>query len=254
MTNDQGHNDRVSVSSHTESFIEKLWNTALCDSTFPGSSVHLLPVPGAGVTGHNKAACYPPYIELVDEPSDLLHDAMLAEANLPEHRGKHRVAIYEDVDPEDATATATMAGVLRHELRHAEQREACGGVLFALDELADQIISWKMGGLPNTASLYRLKPVEVDANAASALFLRKHYADQVEAILDNDDGPLARSHTPPGSLHDLPAKTVAFMFGFCEVAEDPTRSADWMDFRARLDRIGPQCGRLWDALTAGRQP
>lgn len=142
-----------------------VWDEVVRASGFDPSQVHLLPVPGAAIPEHNKAACYPPHIELVDEPHDLLRGAMLDEANSSEHQGKHRIAIYEEVDAEDRVAVAIMAATLRHELRHAEQREALGGDLFALDELADQLVSWKVGGMPKAASLYHAKPIELDANA-----------------------------------------------------------------------------------------
>ncbi len=226
------------------------WDDVVRVSGLDPSRVHLLPVPGAAVADHNKAACYPPHIDLQDEPHDLLHGAMLEEANLPEHRDKHRIAIYEDIDGDDPLAVAIMAGTLRHELRHAEQREAWGGDLFALDELADQLVSWKVGGLPKAAFLYHAKPIELDANAASALYLRERYPTQLRAILDSEDGVLARSNIPPGALDDLPTKTVCFMFTLREVAEDPIRSPSSLSFRNRLRLVAPRWARLWDAMDA----
>jgi hypothetical protein len=177
--------------------MEAIWDRAVAACGLDPSTVHLLPVAGAAVHGFNQAACYPPGHVLVDDPDDLVRGAVLEEANQPEHMMKHRIAIYEDVDPDDPTAVAVLGAKLRHELRHAEQREACGGDLFALDELAGMIISWKAGGLPRSSSLYHLKPIEIDANAASAMFVREAYPAAVDPILDSDDGVLARSNTPP---------------------------------------------------------
>jgi hypothetical protein len=233
--------------------MEDAWNRAVRAAGIAPSRVHLLPIPGVAVRGFNQAACYPPDIGLVDDPVDLLRGAMLVEANLPEHRAKHRIAIYEDVDSDDRVAVATMAGTLRHELRHAEQRDACGGELFSLDELAGQLVSWKVAGLPRGGLLYHLKPIEVDANAASAMFLRQSYGDAVEAILKGEDGVLARSNTAPGDLLDLPAKTVAFMFCFREVAEDPIRCSSGLSFARRLGLIDQRWTELWAALAASRQ-
>jgi hypothetical protein len=237
----------MTASAETEPFALDVWNEAVLASGLDPLRVHLLPVPGAAVADHNKAACYPPHIDLIDEPHDLLRGAMLTEANLSEHRDKHRIAIYEDVDADNPQAVAIMAATLRHELRHVEQRERWSGDLFALDELAGQLVTWKVGGLPKGAPLYHLKPIELDANAASALFLREHYPDQLQAILESEDGVLARSNTPPGSLDDLPAKTVCFMFSLREVAENPIRS-DCLSFRDRLRLIDPRWARLWDAI------
>jgi hypothetical protein len=82
-------------------------------------------------------------------------------------------------------------------------------------------VTWKVGGLPNSAVLYHLEPIEMDANAASALFVRCSYPETLAALLASEDAVLARSNTPPGDLRDLPAKTVAFMFVLREIAEDP---------------------------------
>jgi hypothetical protein len=158
----------MTVSPTTGPFMEEIWDNVVRASGFDGSQVHLLPVPGAAAGGHNQAACYPPGDFLVDDPDDIIRGDMLAEANLDEHLHKHRIAIYEDVDEDDDVAMAVLAGKLRHELRHAEQREACGAELFSLDDLAGMLISWKAGGLPRSNVLYHLKPIEMDANAASA--------------------------------------------------------------------------------------
>ena len=240
----------MTASAETEQFMLAAWDDAVQSSGLNASAVHLLPVPGAAVSESNKAACYPPHVELVEEPHDLLRGAMLTESNLPEHQGKHRIAIYEDVDQDDPVAVATMAATLRHELRHAEQREVCGGDLFPLDELADQLVSWKIGGLPKAAALYHLKPIELDADAASAVFLRQQYPAQVDAILAGEDAVLARSNTPPGRLDDLPTKTVCFLFCLREVAEDPTRSPSGLSFRNRLRLINRHWAKLWDDLEA----
>lgn len=240
----------MSVSPKTDPFIQEAWDQAVASSGLHAAGVHLLPVPGAAVQGTNKAACYPRDKVLVDDPDDLLHGPMLAEANLPQIRPMHRIAIYEDVDEDDPVAIAILAATLRHELRHAEQHETCGEALRPLDELADCVVSWKVGGLSGSGLLYNFKPTELDANGASAMFLRRHYPDEVEVILEGEDSALARSNTPPGSLLDLPAKTVAFLFSFREVAEDPARTPSGLGFRQRLGYIQPQWAELWDSMVA----
>jgi len=139
-------------------------------------------------------------------------------------------------------------------LRHAEQRAVCGDTLFDLDELAEQLVAWKIGGLPRAAALYHLKPIELDANAASAMFLRRCYPSHVASVLESDDSVLARSNTPPGPLVDLPAKTVAFMFCLREVAEDSARSPSGLSFRNRLRIVGQEWAHLWDHISATAHP
>lgn len=225
----------------------KPWDLAVQASGLSHNEVHLLPVPGAAVSGYNQAANYPAGRTLIDDPEDLLHGDMLAEANHPDNINKHRVAIYEDVDRDNPVAVAILAGKLRHELRHAEQRVACGEGLQELVDLAEDIIRWKAGGLPSSAVLYQLKPTELDANAASAMLLNALFPTQVQAVLESQDVALARSNTPPGDLLDLPAKTVAFMFLFREVAEEPERSAS-LTFTGRLGLINRRYAAMWQTL------
>ena len=60
--------------------------------------------------------------------------------------------------------------------------------------VVDHILRLKARGLPGGTLLYNLKPVEQDANAASAVYLRERHPDAVEAILRHPDlGQLARS-------------------------------------------------------------
>ena len=230
--------------------LEHAWDLVLARAGVDPDRFHLLPVPGAAVAGYNKAACYPPGELLVDDPDDLLRGELLREANAPEHRANHRIAIYEDINPEDDQAMAVLLGKLRHEVRHAEQRDACGQALFDLDELAGELCSYKVGGLPGGAFMYHLKPVEADANAAAAELLRSEGVQDL--VLASSDAVLARSNTPPGDLADLPAKTVAFMFTLREVADQVARQAQAERFADLLAAINPHYGAQWLAL--GRQP
>jgi hypothetical protein len=232
--------------------MEAVWDVAVRASGLDPEQVHLLPIPGAAVRGFNQAVCYPPGDLLIDDPEDLIRGNALDEANSSEHIRKHRIAIYEDVDPDDPFEVALLGAKLRHELRHAEQHEACGKALLDLDELAGDVILWKAGGLPRSNSLYHMKPMEIDANAASAEFVREAYPGQVEALLESEDGVLARSNTPAGDLLDLPAQTVAFLFLFRSIAEDPDRVDSGLAFRDRLRLIGQQWADLWMALASGR--
>ncbi len=185
-----------------------------------------------------------------DEPGDVIRGPALEEANFPEIINKQRIAIYSDFDEDDPVELAILGGKLRHEIRHAEQRlSTCGGELFALVELAEEIARVKVGGLPKGARIYNLMPVELDANAAAACFLRAHHGTVVDDILRGEDAALARSNTPPEAIADLPAKTVAFMFIFREIAEDPAHFAN-ISFEDRLARISSQAAAHWRALAS----
>lgn len=241
----------MSCSPEVEPFLEALWLDALADAEADPDRYHLLAVPGAAVSGHIKAATYPPGRMLIDDPEDIIRGSTLAEANLAEHQYKHRIAIFEDIDEDDPVAVGIAAGKLRHEIRHGEQRERCGQVLFDLDDMLYDLILAKVGGLPGSALWYQLKPIEADANAASARFLRRSHPEVIEEILVSDDAPLARSKTAPGALDHLPAKTVAAMFGLQEVAHDPaTWGGSPIPFENRLRAVDPRAARLWADLSA----
>lgn len=239
---------QMSASATTPAFMEEQWHLALAHAGVNVDAFHLLPVPGTAPAGGNKAACYPAGEELFDVEGDLVRGSVLEEANAPERRGQIRIAIYDDVDPDDPVAIAELGAVLRHEIRHGEQRQVCGDALFDLDRLADDIISLKVGDRSDDGGLYRAKPTELDANASASQFLYSEHAAVVDQILAGDDAILAISNTPPGRLEDLPAKTVAFMFVLREVAEDPNRFDDGLPFEQHLARIDPRWGALWLAL------
>jgi hypothetical protein len=63
---------------------------------------------------------------------------------------------------------AVLAGLLRHEVRHAEQGDELGQVFFNIYDLAELACQWKVCALPRGGILYGLIPAEMDANAAAA--------------------------------------------------------------------------------------
>ena len=116
-----------------------------------------------------------------------------------------------------------------------------------LDDYAKDILMFKVGGLPGGGAFYNLRPSEQDANAASAMLLRERFAPEiVNAILDSEEGALARSLTPPGDPRRLPTRTVCFLFLFVDVAEEPQRSLSGFD--QRLVNVWPPAGELWRKL------
>jgi hypothetical protein len=225
-----------------------VWEEAVQASALDRSQVHLLPVPVTAAFHEQTAVCYPPDVELGDEVPRLLGGAMLVEANSPEHKHKYRIAIEVDAGDEDPVSLAIFAGKLRHELRHAEQQIVCGAQLGQLSAFACKLVEWKVGGLPESGTLYNLMPDELDANAASAVFLREHYLPQVAGVLGSDHAVLALSKTAPGRLTHLSAKTVCFIFELREVAEEHARSPSGLSVRDRLGRIDRRWADVWDVL------
>lgn len=239
----------MAVSPDTEPFIEREWDAAVAASGADPDNLYLLPVSGTPVANMPEAVTYWPGLR--SEEDDFLLGEKLAEANSPGVRERHRIAIFEDVDEGDPLAVAILAGKLRHELRHAEQWEACGEVLFELDALLDSVVLWKVGGLTGGALYYTVKPIEMDANAAAAVFLRNRWGQLVDDVLRDPDGSaLAKSNTAPGALENLPAKTVAFLFCLREAA-DEWAAAEGTSIEELLGLHSFGARQLWDGLCGG---
>lgn len=132
----------------------------------------LIPVPGAPRPNGRKAAFYKPGF-VNEDPDDILGPQQLDAANAADARNLLRVAAFTDIDWSDPLEEAILAGLLRHEVRHAEQFDALGHQFFDLYEIALLVGSWKVAGMPRGGILYGLIPAEMDANAAAAKFLRE---------------------------------------------------------------------------------
>jgi hypothetical protein len=229
------------------------WRSAMTHAGLSEEEVHLLAVPGLPGPRAPKAAAYPAGRVLGEESRDdgVIQGQALIEANSERHIGKHRVAFYAGFPESSPVDRAVLGGKLRHELRHVEQRMAPGwGTLFDLEDLALEIGRLKAGGLAGGGEFYNLIPTEIDANAAAAEFLRQEHPEFITQVLGGDDGALARSNTPPGDLGDLPAKLVAFMFIFHEIAEDSSSFPN-IPFGRRLAQISDAAARQWRALSSG---
>ena len=209
----------------------------------------LVQIPGKPRADGRQAAFY--HAGPIDEdPDDILHGAELSLANSPGARDRHRVAAFTDIDWDDPLQEAILAGLLRHEIRHGEQFDALGYEFFDLYDLAELVAGWKQGGMPRSGTLYGLIPAELDANTAAAQFLRNNRSTAVAGVLQSEHGQLARSHTDPAPLGDLPTKMIAFLYLFREVADDPGRSPGGITFEDRLRYISPRAAATWAALAA----
>jgi hypothetical protein len=125
----------------------------------------LISIPGRPLPDGRHAAFYHPG-SIDEDPNDILHGPQLAEANSPSVLDRHRVAAFAEIDWNDPLQEAVLAGLLRHEVRHAEQFDEFGRDFFDLYDLAELICQWKVGGLPRGGVLYGLIPAETDANKA----------------------------------------------------------------------------------------
>ena len=178
---------------------------------------------------------------------DLATEDLAAEANSPQHRNRHRV-IVRGSPGSDPASIAAFSGMLRHELEHARQWNACGPPVFQLSELADAVLQPKLVGLAGGRVFTNLKPTEQDANAASAMLLLARWPEAITELLDDrENAPLARSLTPPGSFETLVRRMVAFLYLYEDLCA--ALAAHWaIGFADYLDEIAPGAGTVWRTL------
>lgn len=228
---------------------EAEWEPALADAGFTREQARYWLCRGFGEIGEGTGAKW--YVPAMDIDDDVfLSPEQKADAESDENHLLHRIALFEDHDQENELGDALVAVVgatLRHELEHARQYEAVGKVVIDLDGELDYIIRVKFGGLPGGAAHYNQKPLEQDANAAAAMYLRQHHPEHVQAILDGPCAHLARSNTPPESPETLLVRTVACLYQYRNLCEE--RSGD-IRFAHRLGIIDKQAEALWNQLEA----
>jgi hypothetical protein len=238
-----------SDSSVTSTLLSSVFTEVLAQARQDEERFLLVTLPGRPAPNGRHAAFYHPG-PIDEDPGDILHGAHLAAANAREVVDRHRVAAFAGIDWGDPLQEASLAGLLRHEVRHAEQFDELGQTFFDLYDIAELVCRWKVGGLPRGGILYGLIPAEMDANDAAAGFLRERRSGAVNDVLNSDHNVLARSNTPPGPLGELPTKMVAFLYMLREVADDPARSHG-IAFGDRLRHISPRAADTWATLVAG---
>jgi hypothetical protein len=230
--------------------LQEEWRAALDDAGFEEHHAKLWLCTGYGEDSEGPvAAYYKPWLNIEDDR--FLSPAQRADAEADVNRPLQRIVIFEDFDFANDqlgnTLVPVMGAMLRHELEHARQQQSCGDeVLDIDDQFLDRAIRLKVGGLSGGAGLYNVKPMEQDANAAAAMYLRARHPQHVDAILEGPCGHVARSNTPPEALDSLLARTVACLYQFRDVVvadRDPT-----IEFAKRLAVYDPRAGALWRQL------
>jgi hypothetical protein len=217
------------------------WNRALADAGIAREQARYWLCEGFGRDGEERAATWwMPGREIEDDT--FLSPQQKQEAENDANQPLHRIALFKDHGEESEERIAIVGGLLRHELHHARQFEAAGQAVIDLDGEFDDIIRVKFGGLPGGSTYYNLKPLEQDANAAAAMYLRSQHAEHVNRILEGPSGHLARSNTPPEPPETLLARTVACLYQYREVCVQ--RSGE-IDFGLRLGVIDKRAEEIW---------
>lgn len=161
------------------------------------------------------------------------------------HPYGHRIILFCDAwrSYEAPLAGALVGALLRHEAEHARQHEKIGPRLWELDELLTHAMCVHVAGTSGGADLLTFRPVEQDANAAAAQYLRKRHQHAVEAILGGCFRHVARPQTPPQRYETLFARTVACLYQYRECCQH-----DALD--VKLNTLCPHARGLWAALAS----
>jgi hypothetical protein len=229
--------------------IQKEWEAALEDAGLPLADCSLVMTDAPPTDSGVGAQWCEPGMAMT-AGTYLVDDELAAELNAPGHINLHRILVRRPLGS-DPIMAARISAKLRHELEHALQWRACGPPVFQLSQVADHVLALKLRGLPRGRVFTNLKPIEQDANAASAMFVRRRWPDAVAVLLkDPDDAPLVRSLTPPGSPQTLVTRMIAFLYLYEDLCA--TLAAPWAwTFAEFLENdIAPGAGVLWRALEA----
>jgi hypothetical protein len=224
--------------------LDEQWSLALCDAGLNPAACRRYDFAATGADDGVGAVWFPPGEEL-KLTEHFPAQSWLEDANSPANRGLHRVGVWPD-------ARAAVVGArLRHELEHAVQWERFGPRLFDLYDVTHSVLAVKAAGLDGCAGMYiNAIPSEQDANAASAMFLRRHHVDTIDALCQDDDSrQLACSLIGPEPLETLPARMVAYIWLYRAIclalAEQQGQSFDQV-----LDATFPEAGAYWRRLDA----
>jgi hypothetical protein len=243
----------MSHSPDAEDFVVEEWRSALADAGVDEDDYHLITCPDAAVTGHAKAVEFDKGRILYGDEEEggiVVQPEKLPEANDAANLYRHRIAAYEDVDDEDEVERAYLAGVLRHEIEHTEQRDIAPEA-FGLRNVVDLACrKVAAGDGKRYRDLINRSPMESDANAAASPFVRRRYPHSVEKLLAGPDHYLVDATEPPGHPQTLVERTVVYLWRFRGACEDPSNLPPDRTFADILDNQVPGggAGERWRRL------
>ena len=157
--------------------ITNVWLAALANAEIDPTEALLYTLDGQSGIGYAARYLYRGMqIHADGEPVEI--HPLLEEMNGDDCIGAYRVVVFTDRTIEG------IAALIRHELEHARQRDAHGQNLMELYGMAEGVISERVGGLVGGGFLYQVIPVEMDANAAAAQFVRARFGEgQIDELL-----------------------------------------------------------------------
>jgi hypothetical protein len=224
---------------------DEQWGLALSDAGLDAAACRRYDFGTNEVSDAVGAVWFPPG-EVLELTEHFPAAEFLEDANDPAHRSLHRVGVWQD------TRTAVVGARMRHELEHAVQWERFGAGLFYLYDLVQSLLAVKAAGLDGCAGMYlNAIPCEQDANAAAAMFLRRHHTDTIDALCgDEGSRQLSCSLVGPETIETLPARMIAYIWLYRDICvavmEEQKHSIDEL-----LDANFPGAGEYWRRIDAG---
>jgi hypothetical protein len=187
--------------------IEEVWLAALADAQIDADDALLYLLDGEQGSNGYGARYLHRHLHIYPEGEAEEIHPLLDEMNDGACIDAYRIVVFRDRNIEG------IAALIRHELEHARQRDVHGQPLMELSGIAENVISERVGGLKGGAFLYQTIPVEMDANAAAASFVRARYgADRIDELLraGDKDSAAFRSLVGPPPLETLPDRMIRY--------------------------------------------
>lgn len=132
-------------------------------------------------------------------------------------------------------------GLLRHELEHCAQWAVGGRALFDLTSAVDNALVLRFGSIRGLWALRYVGPVEGDANAAAARFVRAHNGDHAcDALVGGEDGLLFASQPAPGERSSLRQRQACFAAVLGDAVEH-------VGARTLIVALGTEAHAAWEA-------
>jgi hypothetical protein len=227
--------------------IEEVWLAALADAEMPPDEALLYLLDGEqGSNGYSARYLHRGLQIYPDGEAEEIHP-LLVEMNDDACIDAYRVVVFQD------RTVVGAAALIRHELEHARQRDVHGQRLMQLYDIAENVIAERVGGLAGGGFLYQIIPVEMDANAAAAVFVRERFGTQrIEELLrmGDKDGSGFRSLVGPAPIETLPERMLHFFATVPDLCERLAERNDY-PFSGLLDVHGWRgAGAVYERLTS----
>jgi hypothetical protein len=199
------------------------------------------------------AQCFAPHLD--PDPPYLFSGEQWDEAVSEPFRDRHRIvlqAAYELPGDLDGSCLRALVGaLLRHELEHARQTARWGPDLFNVYQQFILRAMWKTFGGSISGEYLNLVPIELDANAAAAVYLREQHPGAIDQLRGTDWANLCRNVRGPQPRGTLMQRMIAFLSIFRDAIEE---LEDGSPVGNRLRLYHAEAAEMWERLVAEAEP